>query len=99
MSSSVLTLASTYRMKLVATKDGEVWDLTAATVTLLLRDPSGNATTKAASLLVAADGTAYYDTLTTDLDEVGVWSRAWRVVQGSVDVTSVPTLFTVVRAP
>lgn len=96
---AALTQASTYRFKLTATKDGAVWDLTAATVTLLLRDPSGNAGTKSASLLVAADGTAYYDTLTTDLDELGVWSRAWRVVQGSVDVTSEPVFFSVVRAP
>jgi hypothetical protein len=101
MAGATLKAGSTYRFKLTATKDGAVWDLTGATVTLLLRKPDATQETKSASLLVAASGTAYYDSLTTDLAAAdrGRWWRAWRVVQGSIDVTGDEIDFVVAVSP
>lgn len=95
MASADITAASTYRHKLTATKDGSTWDLTGATITLYFRDPDGTVTAKSASLLVAASGTAYYDSSTTDVVTEGRWHRAWRVVQGSIDITSFADSFMV----
>jgi hypothetical protein len=94
-----LTSGSTYRFELTATKDGEVWDLTGATVTLRLRDPAGAAHVYEATLSEPTDGVAYYDNATDELEDLGGWTRSWRVVQGAVDLTSLPISFTVVRAP
>src|SRR5262245_36180002 len=94
-----LTKNSTYEWFLTATKDGVVWDLTGATVTLLLLDPDGTTATKSASLVVPASGTAKYVGTTTDLPKAGNWSRAWRVVQGVIDVTGLPIPFTVIKSP
>jgi hypothetical protein len=96
--SDTIVAASTYRMKLTARKDGVIWDLTAATITLILRSPSGTVSTKSASILVAADGTAYYDLTISDVTTEGRWRRAWRVVQGSLDLRSEPRQFLVVES-
>ena len=37
-----ITKGSTHRFQLTATTDGTTWDLTGATVTLVLVDPDGN---------------------------------------------------------
>jgi hypothetical protein len=77
----------TYVFRLTASKDGVTWDLTGATVTLILRRRGSSAVILAAPLVSASAGTAAYTTLTTDLAP-GAWYLAWRVVQGAIDVTS-----------
>src|SRR5262245_22708921 len=70
-------------------KDGATWDLTGATVTLQLKDPSGNVTGPfTATVSSPSGGIAFYDLLTTDLDEAGVWYVKWKVVQGSLSLPS-----------
>lgn len=92
-----ITKGSTHRFTLNATKDGATWDLTGATVTLVLVDPSGNEINCSATLSAPTSGVAYYDTSTTDLDEVGTWQRVWKIVQSSVTMWSVRTNFHVSR--
>lgn len=94
-----LTVSSTYLWKLTATKDGVAWNLTGATVTLLLRRPDGTTATKTATVVNAAGGVAEYTGLTTDLDVSGSWTRTWRVVQSNIDVRSVPQRFLVKDTP
>ena len=93
-----LTTGSTHRLKLAATKDGVTWDLTGATVSLVLTDPDGNEATYSATLSgTPTDGTAYYDLSTSILDQVGTWKRTWKVVQSSVTMWSTQTKFQVSR--
>jgi len=89
----MVVLGNTYRFKLTATKDEVTWDLTGAAVLLFLRSPAGVVTQKAGSVLVAGDGTAYYDSEVSDLQAAGVWSRAWEVTQGAVVQESAPISF------
>lgn len=82
------TTGSTIRLEAVITRDGEVWDLTGATVTLYLIDPSGNKSSHSATIDSATDGEVHYTTSTSDLDEEGEWGRQWRVQQSGSDNTS-----------
>lgn len=76
---------STISFVLNAQKDGATWDLTAATVSLYLRDPEGNwSSANSATLTDATGGVATYTTSTSDLDAEGQWARQWVVVQSSV---------------
>lgn len=97
--STTLVIGSTYRFRLTATKDGTTWDLTTATVVLYLKKPDGTVLTKSASILSGPAGTAYFDCATTDLDTAGLWSRSWKVTDGSVVVESEPVLFLVIDSP
>jgi hypothetical protein len=81
------------------TKDDEIWDLTGATVTLGLRDPSGNVSENSATVDDGPAGLAHYTTLTTDLDEAGWWKRSWKVSKGGVVLESPPISFRVYAAP
>lgn len=99
MAAETLVANGTHRFTLTATYDGAAWNLADATVTLLLKDASGTTTTKSATIVSAAAGTARYDCLTTDLPSVGLWHRSWRVVQGSTDLTGEPIPFAVVASP
>ena len=94
-----LVLGSTYRMKLTASKDGSVWDLSSATVKLYLRKPDGTVLTKSATVSSPTAGVAHYDTLTTDLSVAGSWSRSWEVTDGSVVQESAPIFFVVIDSP
>lgn len=77
------TTGSTHRFRLLATKDGEVWDLTGANVQLYLIKPDEvTILVKSATLIFPAEGIAEYTTLTTDLDVTGAWQRQWKVTQG-----------------
>lgn len=91
-------VGNTYRFKLTATKDGSVWDLTAATIKLFLKDPSGVTTTKTGSILVAGDGTAYYDSSASDLDAAGRWERSWEITQSGIIQEGAPIVFYVQAA-
>lgn len=100
MAAGVLYLSSTYRFRAAVTKDGSAWDLSAATVYLILRDPDGNESSKAATVQSPASaGVAYYVCTTTDLPKRGHWTRCWRVVDGSIDMRGAPVSFTVERTP
>lgn len=90
---SCIVTRSTQRFFLYASKDGAVWNITGATVTLVLTDPLGVVTTKTATISDAANGVAYYETLVTDITLAGSWLRRWRVVQSPLDITSLPVAF------
>lgn len=99
--SSPLTIGSTYRFAPdgAITRDGAPWDLTGATVTVLLKAPSGAITTLTATVDDAAGGLAHADNATGDLSERGTWTRSWKVEQSGVVLISVPVPFEVVEAP
>lgn len=91
-------VGNTYRFKLTATKDGATWDITAATIKLFLKGPSGTVTTKTGAILVAGDGTCYYDSSASDLDAAGRWERSWEITQGGIIQESAPIVFYVQAA-
>lgn len=94
-----LTVGSTYDWRLnQAKKDGVVWDISAATVTLLLKSPAGTVTTYGATLYDAANGRAKYVGVGSELTEAGTWHRVWRVQQAGIDVRSPPIPFVVKAA-
>lgn len=96
---SVLSLGSTYLFtpNPAILKDGAVWDLTGATVTIIFTPPSPAAAfTRTATITDAAAGVASYQCTTTDLNASGAWARQWHVVQGSIDIKIEPPIsFTV----
>jgi len=94
-----VTVASTHRFRLEARKDGVVWDITGAAVTLLLRKPDGTNSTKSATVTDGPAGIAEYVCSTADLDVHGGWRRSWRVVDGSVDIRSLAIPFSVQASP
>jgi hypothetical protein len=94
-----LTVGSQYRFRATITKDGAVWNITGATVTLHLKNPSGTTSIKSASILSATNGQVYYDSAAADLDVAGQWKRSWKIsLSGVIDFTA-PVQFTVVEAP
>lgn len=99
VSPDVLTAGSTHRFKMAAKKNGVVWDLTAATVTLKLRKPDGSRVSRAALILSAVGGTAYFDCDTLELTLTGDYERSWRVQQGGIDITCLPISFSVIDSP
>lgn len=82
------TAGSTYLFVLIANQDGRIWDLTSATVQLLLRDPAGNIATLSATVTDATNGIAQYSSSTTDIDEPNdgqkSWALRWKITDGSV---------------
>ncbi len=91
-----IVAGGTYTFTLHASKDGVTWDLTAATVTLILRKKGGSAALLAASLVSSGTGgVATYTTLTTDLASGGTWYCSWKVVQSSITVESAEESFPV----
>lgn len=88
-----ITTGSTIKFELDADKDGATWDLTAATVTFYLTDPSGNRAEYAGTIDSASNGLASYTVATSVLDEVGTWTRQWKVVQSSVTLWTTPKEF------
>lgn len=98
--SNPLTVGSQYRFEATLTKDGSPWDLTGATVTLYFKRPDGTTFSKTGSLLNSGlNGQVYYDCTTTDLDQAGNWTRAWKIVVGGVTDYATPVQFTVLAAP
>ncbi len=94
-----LTVGSTYRFRLEAEKDGVVWDLSAATVQLILKKPDDTETTYTATVTDGPGGVAVYDSAAVDLDVVGGWRLSWKVTDGSVIQKSLPIPFAVEAAP
>lgn len=101
MTYDVLHLGSTYDFESdadgVRTTDGELWDLTGATVTLIFRRPAGTYFERTATVVSVPLARVRYTSTTSDLDAEGNWQRAWRVVQGAVDVTLTPWVSFVVK--
>jgi hypothetical protein len=94
--------ASTKPFDVAITRDGEAWDLTGATVSVIFRGPDGTEVTKAATITDAAAGEATYVTATTDLVPTKRrerWTRSWKVVQGGTNRRSLPIPFVLVAAP
>lgn len=100
MATDPLTIGSTYDWRLnQASKDGVAWDLTGATVTLLLKSPTGQVTEyPVTSLYDAANGRAKYVGDGGELNAAGTWQRVWRVRQDAVDLRYPPIPFVVKAA-
>ena len=96
---SALVTGSQYRFMATLTRNGSVWDLTGATVTLSFKRPDATTTSKSASLLSAAAGQVNYDSETTLFDQAGTWTRSWTITLASITYKTVPIQFTVVSAP
>jgi hypothetical protein len=88
-----LNAGSTYAWTLQASRNGSVWDLTGATVTLRLWDPAGNLSTFPMPLTDPTNGLAVYNNAAGDLpaNKLGDWEATVRVQQGSTDITFLPT--------
>lgn len=96
---SALVSGSQYRFMATVTRNGSVWDLTGATVTLSFKRPDGTSTSRSASLLSAANGQVNYDSATVDLNQAGTWTRSWSISLGGIVYKTPPIQFTVVEAP
>ena len=94
-----LIVSTTPRFQLTALKDGVVWDLTLATVSLFLRKPDGTVLSKEATVNNALAGQARYDAVIDDLDQAGLWTRSWRVTENFVVLESPPISFAVQDSP
>lgn len=95
-----LVVGSTYRFRATITKDGVAWDLSAATVYMILEDPDGVQTTNLATVeSPASAGIVHWDNATTDLNQAGDWRRCWEVQDGAVVQRSLPIVFGVVESP
>lgn len=95
-----LTLGSTYRFKSKTPirKDGDVWDLAGASVELRFKRPDLS-TLVVPITGILPDGNVYYDGTIGTLNQLGQWTRSWRVLQGSIDIKSLPVRFLVEPAP
>ena len=90
-----IVVGDTIDFKLHARKDRATWDLTGATVSLYLKNPSGIVSAAlSATITDATAGIADYTT-TTELDEDGDWVRQWKVVSGAVTLWSEEIEFSV----
>ena len=78
-------------------KDGVAWDISGATVTLFLRNPSGTTTSHAATAVTSTQ--AYFDGTTTTLGVGGDWQRWWHVVKSGIDLMYGPINFAVETRP
>lgn len=84
MATQTFTTGSVYAFELEALKDGVVWDITGAAVSLWLTDPAGTEAEKTATVTDGPAGLAAYTTLETDFDRRGTWLRQWCVGVGGV---------------
>lgn len=77
-------------------KDGAVWDISGATVTLTLRDPDGNTVGPfSATVSNGPGGIAHYQVADTVLDQSGDWARQWKVEKSGVELKTRIINFTV----
>lgn len=77
-------VGSVDRIRVTLLKDDVAWNLASAVVTFTFIPPSGEDFDRTATVESASEGIAYYDTTTTDLDEVGYWTLRVTVVDGAV---------------
>lgn len=85
----VYVVGSTVDFTAYAVKDGEVWDITGASVELHLRSPAGVwADALEAEVSDGEAGVAHYAGDGTELSSSGWWSLQWRFVLGGIDLRS-----------
>src|SRR5262245_39323464 len=96
---AALVVGSNPRFRLTALKDGVVWDISAASVSLYLRKPDGSVLTNSAAVSNGPAGMAQFDSAVTDLDQPGFWTRSWRVTDGPVSLECVAIPFVVEDSP
>ena len=96
MATEPIVTGNTVRFRTKPTLDGAIWNISTAVSSLFLWNPDGEVIEKTG---MYSGGYAYYDTTTSDLNEGGMWSRAWRFVVGGLSLTSAPVQFTVVQGP
>ena len=79
-----IAVGSTYRLEFPITKDEISWtDLDS--VTLTFRRPDGTLFSRDAT--EDEEGTWYYVTTISDIDQAGQWTIGVRAVEGSLDMT------------
>lgn len=89
-------VGNTHAFKLTAKKDGSVWDISGATVTLSLRKPDGTVLSAfTASITNGPGGLAQYQVANTVLDESGDWARQWFISKSGVELRTKIIPFTV----
>ncbi len=99
MSTSALVVGNNPCFELIAHKDAVIWNITGADVQLYLRKPSGDVAAYTATITDGLNGVAHYESLVTDLDEPGFWTRSWRVTQGTLSLECVAIPFVVEDSP
>jgi len=91
-----IVVGDTATFQLTARKDGAIWDISGATVSLRLRKPDGTVLTPLdASITDGPAGVARYTTDTDLLDSVGDWRRQWTVSKSGVVLSSQSVNFAV----
>jgi hypothetical protein len=88
-----LTTNSTYLFQLNASKDEQWWDLTGASVYLLVTDPTGATTSYNANVVNGGATCQYTPTVK------GSYIRAWEVVQAGIVAYLQPVPFLVINSP
>lgn len=91
-----IVVGSTIDFTVIAKKDGSVWDISGATVTLYLRKPDGTVLSPlTATVSNGPAGTAHYQTDNDDLDVAGDWARQWKIVKSGIELKTKIIPFTV----
>lgn len=81
---------------LTAQKDGVVWNLTGATVTLTLYSPIGTVLGPyTATISNPTGGVAHYQVPTDTILDPGDWHRRWVCVQGGIRASTRKKVFSV----
>lgn len=89
-------IGTVIRITLVDANDGEVVDISAATLTFYFKKPSGTVVTKTGSLYTdGTDGSTQYITEENFLDQKGVWNYEIKVEIGPNEWRSNRGCFTV----
>lgn len=99
MADQALVIGNTYDFRATITKDGAAWNLASATVTVEFKQPDGTTVSKSATVLSASAGTVSYTNDADLLASSGQWTRAWKVVDGSIVQKGLPIPFNVQESP
>lgn len=96
----IIVAGSTYKWNATFLKDGAIYDLTGATITLSFLPPTGVAQLFSMTIVSAAAGTATYSSLTTLFTNAlaGGWVRSYKIVKDGVVLESPEIVFTVKRS-
>lgn len=91
-----IVVGNTHNFKLAAKKDGVVWDISGATITLTLRKPDGTLLAAfSATITNGPLGLANYQVANTVLDTAGDWQRQWFISKSGVELKTKIINFTV----
>lgn len=81
-------VTDTTLFELNALRNGVVWDITGATVTLKFKKPDGTVLSVAPIVTDGPNGVAQYNAPTSVLDARGDWIRQWTVTKSGVILSS-----------